>query len=139
MSRGRRRKKEEHARPQSSRWSRYVDTIVHKSRPTRLALVSSIAIATTFSISPLVDMFYIDHLFSLSMPILPALFSSGIGIIVFIIGWWLLVGIVGETPQARPAILWYFGFGLFVMIIAIIWLSLWITGNASLPLQPPNG
>ena len=83
----------------------------------RVLMVGVFALAVTLSLSPFVDYVYDRYFFSLETVLLPALISSAFGLVMYMVGWWLIVGTVGEKPEARAAMLWYVGIGLVAVIV----------------------
>jgi hypothetical protein len=47
---------------------------------------------------------------------------------MYLVGWQLIVGPVGEIPPARKMVLWYVGIGALSIALVVLWL---ITGVAS--------
>jgi hypothetical protein len=106
---------------------RLVMSVINLPRPVRFGLVALLALSVTLALSPMVDEIYFNLLFdslagtSLSLArLLPSLITASIGLVMYTIGWWLIVGTVGETPQARRAILWYVTIGLLALLVVII-------------------
>jgi hypothetical protein len=85
-------------------------------RLSRIALAALFALAVTLVVFPLVDSIYLQTFFDERTRMIPALVSAGVGAVMYAIGWRLLVGYVGETPTARPAIVWYVGVGMAALI-----------------------
>ena len=85
----------------------------------RIVLVAVFGLAVTLALSPLVDLIYSQYFFSMSTRILPSFISGGIGLASYAIGWWLMVGTVGERPIARIALLWYFGSGILAIVVVV--------------------
>jgi hypothetical protein len=98
---------------------RLTDRLVMTPRLLRMLLVGIFALAVTLSLSPLVDLIYSEYFFSMDTVIVPSLVSAGFGLIMYALGWWLLVGTVGERPIARIALLWYCGTGVLALLVVI--------------------
>lgn len=115
--------------------ARWAQAVLRMPRLTRVGLVSVFALSVTVAIFPLVDSVYVQFFFSQATVILPSLVSAGFGLLMYILGWWLLVGTVGEAPPARISVLWYVAVGLLAIVLIIV-LALFgiVTGNA--PLEP---
>ena len=103
-----------------NRESRLVVLIVRWPRLVRILVVALFALAVTLALSPLVDYIYDRYFFSMETRIVPALVTSGFGLLMYLLGWWLLVGTVGERPAARIALLWYIGTGLVAVVVVSI-------------------
>ncbi len=118
------------ARPAQAlkRPDRIVQRALNLPRAGRVLLAGLFGVATTLAFMPLVDGVYLAHLLAWQTPMLPALFSSGLGMAVYIAGWRLLVGTVGERPALGRATALYFWFGvlmcLFVLALVLYGLAL---------------
>jgi hypothetical protein len=97
----------------------------------RIALVSLFALAVTLAVTPIVDNFYVNNFFSMDTRLLPSLFSVGLGIVTYAVGWRLLIGMVGDAPQPRKATLWYLTFGIVMLVLVLILAGVGVFGNLS--------
>jgi hypothetical protein len=89
------------------------------------------ALAVTFALSPVVDAVYLRYFYNDATTLVPSLVSTGAGLVMYVLGWFLIVGTVDEDIPARVAILWYGGLGLLAVSLVLIMLVIgWITGNA---------
>ena len=69
----------------------------------------------------------VDHyFFSVDTRMVPALVTTVFGLIMYLLGWWLIVGTVGEKPAVRTAIVWYLGAGLAAIILVTTLLAVGI-------------
>jgi amino acid transporter len=104
--------------------ARIVERIVHLRRVTRIGLAALFALALTLALTPIVDRLYIDNFFNPATRGLPAMISTALGLVFYVVGWRLIIGYVGETPPARRAIFWYAALGAaacaFVILLVII-------------------
>ncbi len=91
-----------------------------RPRGIRILLVSLFALATTLALFPIVDEMYIRFIFDESTRLLPSLVSVGFGIVMYIGGWWLVVGTVGDERPVRPVIFWYLVIGILATLLVII-------------------
>ena len=107
---------------------RIIEWIIGLPRLTRILLVAAFALAVTLSISPLVDIIYADFFFSMDTRMAPSLVTAAFGLIMYLIGWWLIVGTVGERPALKKAIFWYLSIGIF----AIVFVSLLLAAGVDL-------
>lgn len=108
--------------PPAESWSaRLVRGVLGLPRLARLALAGVIALVVTIAVSPLVDDIYLRYFFSFETRGLPAMVTVAFGIITYGIGWWLIIGMAGEQPRARKAVIWYLAAGaaLFVWVLAL--------------------
>jgi len=111
--------------PAIERWAARIFAI---PRVARILIAFVFALSVTLAVSPILDSIYLNYLFTPETVVLPALIEAGFGLVMFVLGWWLIVGTVGELPPARLEMVWYFGIGALAIILVIIWL---ITGIAS--------
>jgi hypothetical protein len=97
----------------------------------RILFSAGIALVVFIAIFPLVDMVYLQFFFTLETRIVPSLVSSMIGLGMYLWGWWLLVGVAGDSPQeqvqARPQLVNYFFIGLLALLVdvALIIVGVW--------------
>jgi hypothetical protein len=94
----------------------------------RIVTISIFGIALTAAVFPLVDAIYIARFFDENTRILPSFISVGLGIIMYGLGWWLLVGIRGEKRPERIGVLIYVLVG--IVVIAFVFILI-ITGYSS--------
>jgi len=97
-----------------------VRKILNWSRLLRIIIISIFGVAVTAAVFPLVDAVYINRFFDESTRILPSFVSVGIGIIMYGLGWWLLVGIRGEKRPERIAALIYVLVGILVILFVVV-------------------
>lgn len=92
---------------------------LNRPRGIRVLLVSLFALATTLAVFPVVDDLYIRFLFDESTRLLPSFVSVGFGIGMYIWGWWLVVGTVGEERTVRLSVFWYLVISLLAILLVI--------------------
>lgn len=110
---------------------RLVRGVLKLPRPVRILLVAVFALAVTFALSPVIDAVYLRYFFSETTRILPSLVAAAAGLVMYALGWVVMIGTVGETPPERILVLWYSGLGLLVVALVIIMLAAgWISGLA---------
>lgn len=88
-------------------------------RAGRVLLVAMFGVATTLALMPIVDGVYLNYLMALRLPVLPALISTGLGMSIYVVGWWLVVGTVGEKPVLQRVTVMYFWFGALMCLIVL--------------------
>ncbi len=93
--------------------------VVHLPRLARIVVDALFALAVTFAVSPLVDYIYLSYMYTDETRILPSLVSAGAGIIMYIMGWWLIIGNAGQTPPVRRGVVWFMIVGLAAVILII--------------------
>jgi hypothetical protein len=94
--------------------------IARLPRLTRIIMVMGFAIALTFLLMPLVDRVYLTQFFDPATTMLPALISSGAGLVMYLLGWWLLVGEAGGAPRMRRATLLYLLAGVAIVVALLV-------------------
>ncbi|PJF26192.1 MAG: hypothetical protein CUN53_08950 [Phototrophicales bacterium] len=105
--------------------SRWIDGMVRRtlrfSRIGRILVCAVIALATTVTIRPLIDLVYLDYFYDPGTVIVPAWIATAVGIAVYAVGWRLVVGMAGEVPQPNRAAVYYLvvGVGLIVYIVVL--------------------
>lgn len=103
--------------------SHWLDAATHQvlrfNRVWRLVLVALFAVATTLLLTPLVDGIYIEYFFAPETRGLPALISSALGVVVYALGWWLLIG-ADAVPRFRRWATWYLIAGIVVLVTAVV-------------------
>ena len=104
---------------------RMVKPVLKLPRALRVVICALFALATALVLTPLIDLIYTELFFSPTTVIVPALVSTGFGMLMYLLGWWLLVGTAGEDLEPRPAMAWYLGIGMLVIVLALV---LFITG-----------
>ena len=97
-----------------------VRKILGWSRLLRIVVISIFSIGVTAAVFPLVDVIYIGRFFDENTRILPSFISVGVGIIMYGLGWWLLVGIRGEKRPERIGVLIYVLTGILVLLFVLI-------------------
>jgi predicted cation transporter len=85
----------------------------------RILLVSFFALATTLAVFPVVDEAYFRFLYNDATRLLPSLVSVGVGIIMYIWGWRLIIGTIGEAQPVRLAAFWYLVIGILAVLLVI--------------------
>lgn len=98
---------------------RIVEQVLHWPRFVRVLLCALFALAVTLSLSPLVDEIYLRFFFSAQTVLLPSLISSAFGLVMYVIGWLLVIGTVGEAPLARTSVLIYLALGILAVIVVV--------------------
>lgn len=123
------RKKQPAYRPVSTpAYVPWVDRLLKLPRLARIGIAALFALSVTLALSPIVDGIYLNFLFTPETVMVPALVSAGFGLVMYVVGWQLIVGYVGEMPPARLVILWYVGVGVLALVLVMILL---VTGFAS--------
>jgi hypothetical protein len=106
----------------------FVRRVLSLPRIARIGIVALFALAVTLTISPIIDMIYLRYLYTPETVLVPALVATGFGLVMYFVGWQLIIGTLDETPPARMVVLWYVGIGTLAILVIVLWL---ITGVAS--------
>lgn len=108
-----------------------VQQLVDLPRSWRIVMVAMFSMAVVAALFPLVDGTYLRFFYTRSTVILPALVTAFSGLVMWGVGWWVLVGWAGEQPKARPAVLWYFIVGtVFVLLVLFLLIQGAVIGMA---------
>lgn len=111
--------------------TRLVRGLLKLPRLVRIVLVAVFALAVTFALSPVIDAVYIRYFFDESTRILPSLAAAAAGLVMYALGWVVLIGTVGESPPERSLVLWYSLLVLLVLVLVIVMIAAgWISGLA---------
>jgi hypothetical protein len=88
-------------------------------RYVRIAITTLFAVAVTLVIALLVfyeSIFYTSSLLNVLMMVCVVF-----GLAMYVAGWQLYIGPIGETPPARLAVLWYVGLGALAIFLVLLW------------------
>ena len=115
-------------REMAKRWQKSLSAI---PRWGRILIVAIISLAVTLSVFPQVDSIYLYYFYNESTVIIPAYISAGLGMVMYVIGWLLIVGSTAYKPHEQvsssPALLWYIGLGLLALVACTILLLYGLT------------
>lgn len=113
------------------------ESLVTLPRYGRIALSAFLALAITFSTFPLLTWFFrliaivtrnpdiiLNYTFTQDQATLNVLLgiSMVVGALFYVVGWRIYVGTVGETPEVRMRVVWYFVIGVAAVLITGGWL-----------------
>ena len=104
-----------------SRSTRIITRLLNLPRLARILIAGVLALVIAFVITLVLfydGMFYNDNLISVY-----AVVVLVFGLAMYLSGWFLIVGTVGETPPVRPAIVWYLGIGLVSIVLLVLWIA----------------
>jgi hypothetical protein len=97
----------------------------------RILIVAIISLAVTLFIFPQVDSIYLYYFYNENTVIIPAYISAGIGMMMYVIGWFLIVGSTAYKPHEQvsssPALVWYIGLGVLALVGCTVLLLYGIT------------
>jgi hypothetical protein len=97
----------------------FVAWMLARPRTVRFLIVGLFAISVTLAVFPIVDELYIRFLFDEATRILPSFVSTSLGIIMYVFGWRLIIGTIGEVPPVRPAVFWYLVIGILATLLVV--------------------
>jgi hypothetical protein len=103
--------------------------VLAQPRWLRMVLAAFFALMTALVVTPLVDIIYTDYFFSMDTRLVPALVSTGLGLLVYAVGWRLIVGAIGMQPPPRRAVGYFMVFGLVVTLVALALVVIGIATN----------
>jgi hypothetical protein len=121
--------KEEQPKPESKG---FVESLLGFPRMMRIVLAGVFALAVTLALSPIIDQLYLAYFFSEDTLMLPSLVAGGLGILMYVAGWFLLVGFVGEDRTSSWMVILYLLIGVLAIVLVLIWAArLVIMGSLS--------
>jgi hypothetical protein len=107
------------AQPREPLLLRGVRSLLGLPRLVRIAIAALFALTVTVALGPIIDNIYLQFFFSDATRLLPTLAAAGVGLVMYVLGWMLLVGTVGEAGSVRWAVIWYLVIGLLSICLII--------------------
>jgi hypothetical protein len=101
-------------------WQDITIRIFKLPRIVRIIIVAVFALSVTLIVSPLVDYIYLSAMYTPETTVLPSVISAIAGLGMYIFGWLLVIGTVGETPPTRRWVLLYVILGIIAVLLAIV-------------------
>lgn len=95
-----------------------IGRILGQPRRVRIGIAILYSLAVTYLLFSIVDTLYIRYFFSMDTLILPSLITGGIGLVTYMLGWYLLVGNQQSPPEMRFVTLWYLVLGGIAVLLA---------------------
>ncbi len=103
--------------------------LLHLPRMVRIVVCAIFAFAVTLGLTPIIDYLYLTFIYRDNSELerfiharAPAMIEVGLGLLMYVLGWIFIIGTRGETPPARPIVLWYFGIGVFAVFLVFLWM-----------------
>lgn len=93
--------------------------LLHLPRLARILITGILALAVTLVLSLVI--FYQSLFYSSGLQLALMIFAAVMGLAMYLAGWQLIVGTVGQTPPARLAIIWYLGIGCLSIFLIVLW------------------
>ncbi len=100
-----------------------VEIILGLPRLARIILVIIPTFAAVVVLQPLIDTIYLRYFFSMETRDAAALVTAAVALVVFLIGWLLVVGNAGETPPVRRSVRVYLYLAIALVLFAVLWLA----------------
>ncbi len=97
----------------------WVERILALPRLARIGLASLIALMAALAATPVIDNLYVAYFFDMETRLAPALLLALLGMIVYGIGWVLIVGLAGEGPRLRRATSVYLAAGAMLILLVL--------------------
>lgn len=94
--------------------------LVRLPRLARISITALFAVVAALLITPLIDSIYTTRFFDYNTLMLPSLVSTGVGIVMYVIGWIVLVGYSGEELKPRKRVLLYVVVGCLMVLTALV-------------------
>lgn len=108
------------SQPRLPFWRRALSALLNLPRLVRVLIAAFFALTVALVISLI--LFYESIFYNRDLLVLLAIIALAFGLAMYLVGWQLIVGTIGERPPVRPAILWYVGIGLLSIFVIILWL-----------------
>ncbi len=100
---------------------RIVRQLMHIPRWGRIVLITLIALAAVLLIFPLVDAVYWHYFFTPETRIAPSIVSAGVGGIMYLLGWYWVVGAFrDEPPPIDKRVTYYLFFSALIILLDIL-------------------
>ena len=97
----------------------FIERIIRLPRLTRIIMAAVFALALTLVITPIVDGIYLSNFYDPGTREAPALISTALGVVFYLLGWRLIIGFAGDVPPANRAVLWYLGVGVLACVLVV--------------------
>lgn len=94
--------------------------VLNLPRIVRIFVTALCALGFGAAIIQIIYTIYLQYFFSVTTYFIPTIIAFGAGVGSYVIGWYLIVGSVGEKPAERMAVFWYLFGSLMAVIIAVI-------------------
>ncbi|MCU0496919.1 MAG: hypothetical protein MUF87_06160 [Anaerolineae bacterium] len=117
------RKKSAPIPPADPPYDAMVRRLLRLPRLLRIILIFVPTFAVTLVIAPVIDALYLRYFFTPETRILPSLVIAGVALVMYMIGWVLIVGTSGEQPEERQAAVWYTIASILTVLLAFMWLT----------------
>ncbi len=114
-------------------WQTLAAQMLALPRLARILIAAIVALVTVLVASPVVDAIYLRYFYTPDTVIVPSLVAAGLGLLMYLVGWRLIVGTVGANSPISRGVLVYMVSGVLLTIAAAVWmLRLIVMGNAAL-------
>lgn len=89
-------------------------------RAARIMVSAFFALMVTLAMFPIIDWAYIKYFYNPNTVTFASIIAVVLGGVMYVAGYLLIVGTVGEKPPARKAVLWYVVIGLIALIMVVL-------------------
>ena len=110
--------------PETRTPQNWVEQVLALPRIARIGLAALFALAAALAATPVIDNIYVDNFFDLETLLVPALVLALLGLIVYGIGWVIIVGLAGEQPRVRRATpIYLIAGGILILLVLLLVLT----------------
>jgi hypothetical protein len=99
----------------------FVQGLLNFPRITRMIITAVFALSVTLALSPVVDRLYEQYFYSEDTLMLPAIISAVLGVLMYVVGWFAIVGVAGEKIMPSKAVVIYLISGLIAIVLVLMW------------------
>jgi uncharacterized membrane protein YwzB len=108
----------------------FIHALLNFPRITRIIIAGVFALSLTLALSPIVDRLYEQYFYSEETLILPAIISAVLGVLMYVLGWFAIVGVNDEKLIPSKAVVGYLLLGMMAVLLVLAWtVSLVIRGG----------
>lgn len=99
-----------------------VAALLRLPRLARILIVSVATLLATFSLSYITAELHLRYFFSIETLALPWYLTVAAAVVLYLIGWVLVIGMAGSNPTPRPAVYVYAGGLLVILVGGLVWM-----------------
>lgn len=98
--------------------------LIAMPRWVRIALITTIALATVLLVFPLIDNIYWHYFFTVETRVIPSIVSAGLGGMMYLLGWHWVVGVFkDERPAINRRTTYYLFISMLIILLDILLLA----------------
>ncbi len=98
-----------------------IEALLNFPRITRIIIAGMFALSLTLALSPVIDRLYVAYFYSEDTLIAPMIISVILGVLMYILGWFAIVGIAGEKLMPSKGIVAYLVMGMVAVLLVLAW------------------